>query len=68
MEDQAQSLIDQTTAQMKMGNHQPPQQVLIHHQSPVVMPVNVAMVRGPPGMGMNMMRGPIMRPGPLRGR
>ena len=64
MEDQAQSLIDQTTAQMKL-NSQPPSQVLIH-QPVNVMPVMVA--RGPPSMGM--MGGPLLRPGqvPLRGK
>ena len=64
MEDQAQSLIDQTTAQMKLSQPQPHSQVLIH-QPVNVMPVMVA--RGPPGMGM--MGGPMLRPGqvPLRG-
>ncbi|KAL5248392.1 hypothetical protein ACHWQZ_G017539 [Mnemiopsis leidyi] len=64
MEDQAQSLIDQTTAQMKLNQPPSHSQVLIH-QPVNVMPVMVA--RGPPGMGM--MGGPMLRPGqvPLRG-
>ena len=64
MEDQAQSLIDQTTAQMKLNQPPSHSQVLIH-QPVNVMPVMVA--RGPPGMGM--MGGPMIRPGqvPLRG-
>ena len=58
MEDQAQSLIDQTTAQMKINPQ--PSQMLIPQQQ-VVMPVT--MVRGPGPMGgMNpaMMRPPMM--------